>query len=193
MKRKFTAAAAGVLAASMMFGATAFAANSPSTKTTTVSNTAQTTTTTTESTPAAETTTPAYISRSSNGYQNVAGTRVEADYSSVSDKTVVATAAKAEVSAAVTQALDAYIATTEDAGKTTFGTYKVQMYKGGKSTWDGFGTFNFKVTVGSKYEGQTATVYVYHKDGTVSKLQVVVTKGKLAIPMNEMGTIKVLF
>ena len=32
----------------------------------------------------------------------------------------------------------------------------------------------------------------YHKDGTVTKTEVVVTKGKISIPMTEMGTIKVL-
>ncbi len=191
MKRKFTAAAAGVLAASMMFGATAFAANSPSTKTTTVTTT--TTTTTQQSTESSvETKEPDYIPRSV-GYQNVSGTRFESDYSGVTDNTVLATAAKAQPNAAVTKALDDYIATTEDAGKTVFGTYKVQMYKAGKSTWDGFGTFNLNITVGNKYDGKTAVVYLYHKDGTVTKMQIAVTKGRLVIPMTDMGTIKVLF
>lgn len=190
MKRKFTAAAAGVLAASMMFGATAFAANSPSTKTTTVSQT--TSTQSTESTTAAEPVATDYIARSL-GYQNVGGfIRVESNYSGVTDSTVVATVAKAEPSAAVTKALDDYIALTEDASKTVIGNFKVQMYKAGKSTWDGFGTFTFSVMVGNKYDGKTAVVYLYHKDGTVTKTEVVVTKGKISIPMTEMGTIKVL-
>ncbi len=188
MKRKFTAVAAGVLAASMMFGTTAFA-NSPSTKTTTVVPVASQQTAETSESASKE---PDYIPRSV-GYQNVSGTRFESDYSAVTDNTVVATAAKAQPSAAVTKALDDYIATTEDAGKTVFGTYKVQMYKAGKSTWDGFGTFNLNITVGNKYDGKTAVVYLYHKDGTVIKMQIPVTKGRLVIPMTDMGTIKILF
>lgn len=191
MKRKFTAAAAGVLAASMMFGATAFAANSPSTKTTTVTQT--TSTQSAESTAAAAPVVTDYIARSL-GFQNVGGyIRVESDYSDVTDSTVVATVAKADASAAVTKALDDYIALTEDASKTALGTFKVQMYKAGKSTWDGFGTFTFNITVGNKYDGQTAVIYLYHKDGTVTKTQAVVTKGKLSVSMADMGTIKILF
>lgn len=191
MKRRLTAAAAGILAASMMFGTTAFAqgAQSPTTKTTTVASTG----TSSETKTTGTVTTPAYYIPRGADYLTVAGTRVEGDYSGVLDNTMLSTSTLAQPSAAVTKALDAYIAATEDASKTVFGTYKVQMYKSGKAVWDGFGTFQYIVCVGNKYEGKTFTVYAYHKDGTVTKMLLTVTKGKLVIPMTEMATLKVLY
>lgn len=183
MNRKFTAALAAVLTATMVFGTTVMAAPSPSVKTTEV-------TASENAAPAAEAN--AYIPRGGS-YQEVAGVRFSSDYSETTDNKVIATSYKASEKDAATQALTDYVAAASTSTGKTFGPYKLRMYKAGKSIWDGFGTFKYTVGVGNKYDGQTATVYQIHKDGSVTATQVVVSHGKINIAVQDMGTFMIKF
>ncbi len=186
MKKKLTAAVAGVLAATMVFGTSVFAANSPSTSKTEV----KASTTTESAAPAAAVN--AYIPRTSGGYQAVEGVRFQSDYSSVTDSKAVATSYKADAKDAATVALEEYVAASSATGK-TFGPYKLRMYKAGKAVWNGFGTFKYSVGVGNKYDGQTATVFQIHQDGSVTTTQVTVVNGKVNISVEDMGTFMIKF
>lgn len=182
MSKKFTAALAGVLAATMVFGTTVMAAPSPSASTTEVK---------TETTATAAVN--AYIPRGGNSYQEVSGVRFQSDYTEVTEKNAIATSYKASEKDAATKALEEYAAADSTSTGKTFGPYKLRMYKAGKSIWDGFGTFKYTIGVGNKYDGQTATVYQIHKDGSVTTTQVTVVNGKLAISVQDMGTFLVKF
>ena len=183
--KKFTAALATVLTATMVFGTTVMAAPSPSASTTAVKSTA------TETSAPAETVN-AYIPRGGS-YQEVSGVRFSSDYTEVTDNKAVATSYKASEKDAATKALTDYVATASTSTGKTFGPYKLRMYKAGKSVWDGFGTFKYTVGVGNKYDGQTATVYQIHKDGSVTATQVVVSHGKVTIAVQDMGTFLIQF
>lgn len=188
MNRKFTAALAAVLTATMVFGTTVMAAPSPSVKTTEV--TASENAAPANAAPAAEAN--AYIPRGGS-YQEVAGVRFSSDYSETTDNKVIATSYKASEKDAATKALTDYVAAASTSTGKTFGPYKLRMYKAGKSIWDGFGTFKYTVGVGNKYDGQTATVYQIHKDGSVTATQVVVSHGKVNIAVQDMGTFMIKF
>ena len=185
MNKKFTAALATVLTATMVFGTTVMAAPSPSASTTAVKSTA------TETSAPAETVN-AYIPRG-RSYQEVSGVRFSSDYTEVTETKAVATSYKASEKDAATKALTDYVATASTSTGKTFGPYKLRMYKAGKSVWDGFGTFKYTVGVGNKYDGQTATVYQIHKDGSVTATQVVVSHGKVTIAVQDMGTFLIQF
>lgn len=183
MSKKFTAALAGVLAATMVFGTTVMAAPSPSASTTEVKT----------ETSTASANANAYIPRGGNSYQEVAGVRFQSDYTEVTEKNAVATSYKASEKDAATKALEEYVAAASTTTGKTFGPYKLRMYKSGKAIWDGFGTFKYTIGVGNKYDGQIATVYQIHKDGSVTSTQVTVVNGKLAISVEDMGTFLVKF
>lgn len=100
MNRKFTAALAAVLTATMVFGTTVMAAPSPSVKTTEV-------TASENAAPAAEAN--AYIPRGTS-YQEVAGVRFSSDYSETTDNKVIATSYKASEKDAATKVLTDYVA-----------------------------------------------------------------------------------
>lgn len=185
MNKKFTAALATVLTATMVFGTTVMAAPSPSASTTAVKSTA------TETSAPAEPVN-AYIPRGGS-YQEVSGVRFSSDYTEVTDNKAVATSYKASEKDAATKALTDYVAAASTSTGKTFGPYKLRMYKAGKSVWDGFGTFKYTVGVGNKYDGQTATVYQIHKDGSVTATQVVVSHGKVTIAVQDMGTFLIQF
>jgi hypothetical protein len=64
------------------------------------------------------------------------------------------------------------------------------MYKAGQAVWNGFGTFNVRISVGTKYEGMTVNAYLVGQDGTLTVIPCVVKKGYVTIPLTQMGTVK---
>lgn len=204
MKRRLSVLVAGVLAASMTFGMTVCAAPSPTTHNTNVisgnsTETATTaTTTTTTSTQTEEANTPVstiIISRDANGTatSTVGSVKVSANYSQVSVPNAVGTAVSAPVKEAATTVLTDYVkaqlATTPG---TIVGTFKLRLYKAGVAITDNFGTMPVSFGVGNKYDGKTATVYQIHKDGTITATVVTVAKGKVSLPVTEMGSFTVV-
>lgn len=113
--------------------------------------------------------------------------RVVSDYAEVTSPKMIATVTKADKATA--EALKAYV-DTDAAGKTVLVSgIRVRMYEAGKSLTDGFGTFNAKIGVGAKYNGKTATAYIYSIDGTVTKVAVTIVNGQAIIPMAKMGVV----
>jgi hypothetical protein len=187
MNRKLSLLIAGVLATTMLFGTTVFAASSSTTTNTSSSSV-------TESAPSS------YIVPK-NGTAAVANSvRVTSDYSQVTDKAVIATVtAPATTQSAKTAtgtsaydpaaaAVSSYVAAAAPNASKVFGPYKLRMYKAGQSIWSGFGTFNANFGIGNAYDGKTVTVYQLHKDGSVSATTATVAKGKVNLPITEMGT-----
>ena len=66
------------------------------------------------------------------------------------------------------------------------------MYDGDTSIKDGFGTFTAKVGVGAKYNGRTATAYIYAIDGTVTAVPVTIVNGQAIVPMSVMGVVTIV-
>lgn len=187
MKRKLSSVLAGVLAVALTVGAPVFAASSSTT-----SNTSWTSIVKQEEYVVPRPHTKSYtaaVVRDTNKHV----TRVASDYSQVTDKQAIATATAGVASKdAAVKALSDYVAAL-GTSKVAFGPYKMRMYKAGVSVWSDFGTFIATYGVGNKYDGQTATVYQYCKDGTVKTTPVVVAQGKVVYPMTEMGTVIIAF
>lgn len=180
--KKFKFAVAAVLTAAMMAGGTVMAAGSPSASTTTV--------TTSSSEAAAPTVKESWIPRA-HGYQAVKGVRFTSDYAET-EKDDVATTYAASTKEEATTVLEDYVAANASSAAVKFGPYKVRMYRKGVSIWDGFGTFKFSMGVGTKYDGQTATVFQIHKDGSITAVPVVVSGGKVTVSTQDMGTFYVV-
>ncbi len=179
MKRKTISAIAAVLVLAMILGLTVFAA-SPSTGNTSVATDAGTYTYNGES-----------VIPRGPGYQQAGEVRATSDYVGVTDNAMIATIYN-------NGANDPHLAYMKDyaknlTGKKVLGPYKLRMYKAGVSIWDGFGTFNVTLGVGNGFEGQTATVYLLYKDGTVGTTTAVVSKGKITLSLTQMATILIEF
>jgi hypothetical protein len=178
MNRKLSVVIAAVLATTMIFGSSVFAASSSTTTNTSSSSV-------TESVPSS------YIVPKNGVSAAVAtGVRVTSDYAQVPDKAMVATivSSTGKNTDGAAKAISAYVATVAPNANKVFGPYKLRMYKAGKSINTGFGTFYAHFGIGNAYEGKTVTVYQTHADGTVTSTTATVTKGKVSIPVTEMGT-----
>jgi hypothetical protein len=173
-----------VLATTMLFGSTVFAASSSTTTNTSSSSVTSSSSSTTESAPSS------YIVPKNGTAAVASGVRVTSDYSQVTDRamiaTVVSTAGK-NADAAST-ALSSYVATVAPNASKVFGPFKLRMYKAGKSVNTGFGTFTANFGIGNAYDGKAVTVYQTHADGSVTSMAATVSKGKVTVPVTEMGT-----
>ena len=188
MNKKLMAAVAGVMALTMSLGLVAFAASSPSTIT------ADTTSSSSSSSSSSTTTTvsPSSYVVARNSTSNVAAapviggtTRVVSDYREVTNPSVIFTAIAPKTGDGAAAAL-----TTATAGSTAVSKQvKIQCYIGANSVLSGFGTFNARISVGTRYNGQTVYANVITPDGVISKLPVVVTGGYAIVPMTQVGTV----
>lgn len=116
--------------------------------------------------------------------------RVVSDYSEVTGAKMVATVTAADEATA--DALQAYV-DADAAGKTVLVSgIRVRIYDKGVSLTDSFGTFTAKIGVGAKYNGQTATAYIYSVDGTVTKVPVTIVNGQAVVPMEKMGVVTIV-
>lgn len=112
--------------------------------------------------------------------------RVASDYKAVTDDKIIATAIALDANTA------AAIKAILPAGGTVVGPIKVQFYKKGVAGQTGFGTFYANVSVSTKYNGQTATVYIYNQDGTTSTVTATVTAGRVSVPLTQGATIAIV-
>ena len=169
MNKRFTAVLAVILAMSMVFGMTTFAAASPK------SSDSNSGSSSSSSAPVYET--PWWIIPRAKDYASVNGVRFTSDYVGTTDN---------------------YVATVLPVAGTPkvqngFGPYLMQMYLKGVPTRNNFGIFTFSIGVGNKYDGKTAYVHVAYFDGTSAVIPVVVTKGKVTVSLNQIGVIAVTF
>lgn len=131
--------------------------------------------------------------------------RVAADYSAVSipnKSTGVGSAAAAgthkgtvTVYPADTKtynALQEYVNTVAPGKQVIASGVRFRMYDGKTSIKNGFGTFTAKVGVGAKYNGMTATAYIYAIDGTVTAVPVTIVNGQAVVPMEVMGVVTIV-
>ena len=175
MKRRLSVLVAGVLAASMTFGMSVCAAPSSTTTNTAVSS--------------------IVVQKDNSGTATatVGSVKISASYNEVSVPNAVGTAVSAPAKEAATTVLTDYVkaqlATTPG---TVVGTFKLRLYKAGVALTDNFGTMPVSFGVGNKYDGKTATVYQIHKDGTITATVVTVAKGKVSLPVTEMGSFTVV-
>ena len=168
MNKKLTAILAVILAMSMVFGMTTFAAASPKASDNSGSSSSS-------SAPVYET--PWWIIPRAKDYASVGGVRFTSDYVGTTDNfvaTVLPVAGTPKV-------------------QNGFGPYLMQMYLKGVPTRNNFGIFTFSIGVGNKYDGKTAYVHVAYFDGTSAVIPVVVTKGKVTVSLNQIGVIAVTF
>ena len=194
MKRKLLSLVAAVLCLSMLMGLCAFAATSD--KTGASSSTTKNTSSSSEESekkPGVPYIDYGYIIHHDSMVNNyrigVAVTekgavRCSSDYSTVNDKEMIAT---------VFPGKDAYAQALNEmtVGKNALtGAFKLRMYKAGQAVWNGFGTFNVRISVGTKYEGMTVNAYLVGQDGTLTVIPCVVKKGYVTIPLTQMGTVK---
>ena len=131
--------------------------------------------------------------------------RVAADYSAVSipNKSTGASSAAAAgtykgtvtVYPADTKtynALQEYVNTIAPGKQILASGVRFRMYDGKTSIKNGFGTFTAKVGVGAKYNGKTATAYIYAIDGTVTAVPVTIVNGQAVVPMEVMGVVTIV-
>ena len=123
----------------------------------------------------------------------VGSVKISASYNEVSVPNAVGTAVSAPAKEAATTVLTDYVkaqlATTPG---TVVGTFKLRLYKAGVALTKDFGTMPVSFGVGNKYDGKTATVYQIHADGTITATVVTVAKGKVSLPITEMGSFAVV-
>ncbi len=179
MRKKLISIVAAVLALTMLVGICAFAAASPSTSTVSTGNDAQ-------SGGGIVVSTANVIPRGP-GYMEAGEVRATSTYEGVIDDNMIATIYK-------NPANDPYTAALEEqkkslTGKTILGVYKLRMYKAGNAIWAGFGKFTVNLGIGNQYDGKEATIYIVNKDGQVSTQKATVQAGKIAVTMEEMGSL----
>ena len=168
MNKKLTAVLAVILAMSMVFGMTTFAAASPKASDSGSGSSSS------SSAPVYET--PWWIIPRAKDYASVNGVRFTSDYVGTTDNYVATVLPVAAPKA-----------------QNTFGPYLLQMYLKGAPVRNNFGLFTFSVGVGNKYDGQTAYVHVAYFDGTTAVIPVVVVKGKVTVTLNQIAVIAVQF
>ncbi len=132
--------------------------------------------------------------------------RVAADYSAVSIPNK-STGASSSTAAAGTHkgtvtvypadtktynALQEYVNTIAPGKQVLASGVRFRMYDGKTSIKNGFGTFTAKVGVGAKYNGKTATAYIYAIDGTVTAVPVTIVNGQAVVPMEVMGVVTIV-
>lgn len=200
--KKFTKFVAAVMALTLAAGTVAFAADSSTTTNTTVAESSSSSSDSGDngsSSAAPAAVYPDYIvyrdststvTRAAAVRANSGLIRVASDYAEVPDTSLIATAIRADK--AVAKALTDYINILEP-GKTVIGPIKIQMYRKGVALADGFGTFRAIIGVGAKYNGLPVTAYIYHQDGTVEKLSLTVTNGRVVVPFTSVGTVALVF
>lgn len=134
------------------------------------------------------------VAAAQSGYVTVNTTSgkvsVTPDYSEVTDKDVVVSVSAPKKDQAG-QVLTDYVKLAAPDASKILGPVKFQMFKSGKSVWDNFGSFTGKISVDKSFNGKTASVYQLHKDGTVTKTDVVVEKGAITITLSDMGSVVV--
>ena len=175
MKKRLTVLVAGALAAAMTFGMTVCAATRSTTPNPAVSR--------------------IVISKDSTGVATatVGSVKIAADYNNVTVPNAVGTAVSAPAKEAATSVLTDYVnAQLATVPGTIVGTYKLRLYKAGVALTKDFGTMPVSFGVGNKYDGKTATVYQIHADGTITATVVTVVKGKVSLPITEMGSFAVV-
>ena len=136
------------------------------------------------------------MSSANNNTITVAGpgtkVNVSANYAEVDNKDAKATVLVPKADPAC-EALANYVAAIAPAAEKVYGPMKVQMYVKGDTIWSDFGTFTLNVDIAPKYNGKTATVYQYLKDGTVLTTTAVAQNGHVPVVMSEMGSVAVVF
>ena len=131
------------------------------------------------------------VPRSGGGAAVVGNVRVTSDYAQVTDPEMIATATFVEKDDPVGKILTEYVL-ARSGSRQVFGPYKQRIYKGGVSKWDGFGVFTAQYGIGNKYDGHTATVYKFLRDGTITEEEVVVVRGKIRIDFDQMASIMIV-
>ena len=89
-------------------------------------------------------------------------------------------------------ALQEYVNTIAPGKQVLASGVRFRMYDGKTSIKNGFGTFTAKVGVGAKYNGKTATAYIYAIDGTVTAVPVTIVNGQAVVPMEVMGVVTIV-
>lgn len=89
-------------------------------------------------------------------------------------------------------ALQEYVNTVAPGKQVLASGVRFRMYDGKTSIKNGFGTFTAKVGVGAKYNGKTATAYIYAIDGTVTAVPVTIVNGQAVVPMEVMGVVTIV-
>ena len=89
-------------------------------------------------------------------------------------------------------ALQEYVNTVAPGKQVLASGVRFRMYDGKTSIKNGFGTFTAKVGVGAKYNGMTATAYIYAIDGTVTAVPVTIVNGQAVVPMEVMGVVTIV-
>lgn len=134
------------------------------------------------------------VAKAQSGYVTVktasGKVSVTPDYSEVTDKDVVVSVSAPKKDQAG-QVLTDYVKLAAPNASKVLGPVKFQMFKSGKSVWDDFGSFTGKISVDKSFNGKTASVYQLHKDGTVTKTDVVIEKGAITITLTDMGSVVV--
>ena len=175
MKRRISVLVAGVLAASMTFGMSVCAAPSSTTTNTAVS------------------TIVVEKDNSGTATATVASVKISASYNEVTVPNAVGTAVAAPAREAATTVLTDYVkAQLVETPGFIVGTFKLRLYEAGVAITNNFGTMPVSFGVGNKYDGKTATVYEIHKDGKITVATVTVAKGKVTLPVTEMGSFTVV-
>ena len=118
--------------------------------------------------------------------------RISSSYSGVTDGRAVSTAISPKAGTdSLSDTLMTYV-NSVSGGKTVIGPFKLRMYIAGVSVWSGFGTFTSVYGVGNGYEGRNVTIYQIHKDGSVTAASAVVSGGKVAVTMDDMGSFAIV-
>ena len=190
-----------VLAVSLAFGMNVCAAESSTTTNTNASAITQQEQQHVLERGSSSTTTRAAVTTTTSGET----VRVAADYSAVSipNKSTGAGSAAAAgthkgtvtVYPADTKtynALQEYVNTVASGKQVIASGVRFRMYDGKTSIKNGFGTFTAKVGVGAKYNGMTATAYIYAIDGTVTAVPVTIVNGQAVVPMEVMGVVTIV-
>ncbi len=132
------------------------------------------------------------IAKAQSGYVSVntdnGKVAVTPDYSAVTDKDVIVSVSAPKKDQAG-QVLVDYVKLDAANASKILGPVKFQMFKSGKTVWDGFGSFTAKISVDKAYNGKTASVYQIHKDGSVTKTDATVAQGVVAVTLNDMGSV----
>lgn len=132
------------------------------------------------------------VAKAQSGYVSVntenGKVAVTPDYSAVTDKDVIVSVSAPKKDQAG-QALVDYVKLDAANASKILGPVKFQMFKSGKSVWDGFGSFTAKISVDKAYNGKSALVYQIHKDGSVTKTEATVAQGAVAVTLNDMGSV----
>lgn len=132
------------------------------------------------------------VAKAQSGYVSVntenGKVAVTPDYSAVTDKDVIVSVSAPKKDQAG-QALVDYVKLDAANASKILGPVKFQMFKSGKSVWDGFGSFTAKISVDKAYNGKSASVYQIHKDGSVTKTEATVAQGAVAVTLNDMGSV----